>query len=664
MRPRRWPAAALALAAALACATGTADASPPPPADLRVNGGADAWRSDTRFSLNWTIPAPSGPALRATLYRVRDPHGNVIDGGRLAWAAEGIWPLTVPAVPGAYSAEVWFEDAAGEQGQAAVAQLRFDDARPASIEPQPISGWIGRTAFPLRVRLGHPAGPLPLSGIRGYAIAIDGAPAGAPCAAPDRCSDAETTLRGGIEDDEVTIVALPEGTPFLHAVAVSGSGMKSATSGRAVLRVDTTDPLTQLSGVPPGWTNRPVRLTASATDAGSGMAPDGEGPPPATAIRVDGGAPAITLGEAVTVSVIEEGVHRIAYYARDAAGNVNDGGESNGIANHAPRTTWARIDRTPPAAAFTNSQDPRDPDLLRLRIADALSGPDLARGWIGVRLAGSGDRFEPLPPAPPGERELRARWDSDACPPGEYEFRAIGYDAAGNAVVATRRSNGGRMALSNPLKATTTLRAAFSGRAVERTVPLGHSIRLSGRLTTGRRTPMGAMPVRIVERFAPGANPATRVSTVRTGPDGTYSIRLGPGPSREVTAAFDGNRTLARSVSRPLALGVRSAVRLRVSSRVARVGGAPIVFHGALGAARGAEPTAGRSVQLQFRLPGLPWAEFRTIQTYRSGRFRYAYRFSDDDSRGARFQFRAYAPAQENWPYEPAGSRPVIVRGR
>jgi hypothetical protein len=68
-------------------------------------------------------------------------------------------------------------------------------------------------------------------------------------------------------------------------------------------------------------------------------------------------------------------------------------------------------------------------------------------------------------------------------------------------------------------------------------------------------------------------------------------------------------------------------------------------------------------VQLQFRLPGLPWSEFRTIQTDRRGRFRYAYRFSDDDSRGARFQFRAYAPAQENWPYEPSGSRPVLVRG-
>jgi hypothetical protein len=93
------------------------------------------------------------------------------------------------------------------------------------------------------------------------------------------------------------------------------------------------------------------------------------------------------------------------------------------------------------------------------------------------------------------------------------------------------------------------------------------------------------------------------------------------------------------------------------------VGGPPLVFRGRVACPDGAISAEGESVQLQFRLPGLPWAEFRTIRTDRRGRFRYAYRFSDDDSRGARFQFRAYAPAQSDWPCEPAGSLPVAVRG-
>ncbi len=662
MRGRLLPlmAAGLAWSLAVAC---PAAASPGRPVDLRVVGGSDTWHPDNRFSLSWTVPAPVGPPLTATRYRVRNPQGATIDEGHLGWVADGIGALIVPKIPGTYSAEVWFEDAAGAQGPPAAMPLRFDDVRPAPIEPQPVNGWIGRTAFPFRVRLGHPPGAAPISGIRGYAVAIDPAAGRSPCIAVDRCNDAETTLRGGVEDDELAIATLPEGTSYLRAVAVSGSGMKSPTSGEAVFRVDTTDPVTQLAGAPTAWTNRTASLTASATDSGSGMEASGGGPPPFTAIRVDGGAPEIALGGSTAASVIDEGAHRIAYYARDAAGNVDDGAQSNGIVNSPPRTAWVRIDRTPPSAGFVNSQSPRDPDLLRVRVADPLSGPDLSHGWIGVRPAGSGDRFEPLPPAPPEDGVLRARWNSDAYPVGDYEFRAIGYDSAGNAAATTRRQNGEPMILSNPLKAVTTLRAAFPHRGTQRTVRYGRGVLVDGRLIAGTDSPLSGMPVQIVERFAPGALPAVRVSTVQTGRAGSFAIHTAPGPSRTVEVSFGGGPALTRSTSDVLHLQVQSRVRLRASASVARVGGAPLVFGGRVVAPTGAIPPAGKSVQLQFRLPGLPWTEFRTIQTDPGGRFRYTYRFSDNDSRGVRFQFRAYAPEQDNWPYEPAGSGPVIVRG-
>ncbi len=652
------------IAIAPASIVASANASPPRPANLQVVGGSDAWHADNRFELTWVNPPTSGPPLVATHYRIHDPEGDVLSENRIGWMSDGIAALTLPKVPGVYGIEIWLEDAAGSQGPAASEQLRFDNVRPASIEPASIAGWIGRASFPLRVRLGHPSGLPPLSGIRGYAIAIGAAALSDPCAAPDRCAEAETTLRNGVGHDEVRIESLPQGTSYLHAVAVSGSGMKSPTSGRAVLRVDTTDPVTLLSGAPKSWTNRAVRLAASAIDSGSGMAPVGDGPPPFTAIRVDG-SPAITGGGgSVTASVIEEGVHEVAYYARDAAGNVDDGGRSNGTANHQPQTTAVRIDRTPPSVAFTNSQDPTDPELLRVRIADSLAGANSSRGHISVRLAGSGDRFEPLAPARSASAgELRARWDSDAYPRGNYEFRAVSYDAAGNSAATTRRRDGSSMVLSNPLKVTTELRVLFHRQGLHRTVPYGQRVLLSGRLIGGRSTPLGGKPVRIVERFLAGAQPATHVSTAITGPDGAFSIGTTAGPSRTIAISFDGSPTLGRSAGPILELGVRSRLQLRASAAVATVGGPPLVFRGRLVAPRPAIPPTGRSVQLQFRLPGLPWAEFRTVQTDGRGRFRYAYRFSDDDSRGARFQFRAYAPAQEGWPYEPGGSHPILVRG-
>ena len=180
--------AGLALSAAIATA---AFASPPRPADLQVVGGTDLWHAERGFSLDWTSPGPASPALTATRYRTRDPQGTVLAEGQIGRTSDGIGPLIVPATPGTYSAEVWFEDAGGAQGPAATVPLHFDDIRPAPVAPQPVSTWIGRPALPLRVRLGHPSGPPPLSGIRGYAVLIDRAPTGSPCVAADRCSDAE-----------------------------------------------------------------------------------------------------------------------------------------------------------------------------------------------------------------------------------------------------------------------------------------------------------------------------------------------------------------------------------------------------------------------------------------------------------------------------------------
>jgi hypothetical protein len=109
---------------------------------------------------------------------------------------------------------------------------------------------------------------------------------------------------------------------------------------------------------------------------------------------------------------------------------------------------------------------------------------------------------------------------------------------------------------------------------------------------------------------------------------------------------------------------VQASVRLRASAGSAKVGGAPIVFSGSVGQAGAAALEEGLPVELQFRYPGAEWSGFRTVQTDARGRFRYAYRFSDDDSRGVRFQFRAYVKGREGWPYEPAFSRPLAVTGR
>jgi hypothetical protein len=633
--------------------TGTGAAAAPVPLDLRVDGGEESWQPKRDFALRWANP----PGVAAVHYRLLGPSGDVALGETtLGWSATAIQHLSVPAVPGAYTAEVWLEDADGAEGAPVGAKLRYDSRAPGGVETPAVGGWIGRTAFPFTLHLGRPGGPQPLSGIRGYAVSIDQAANGSPCAA-SVCSDAETDLRGGEADDLLRIGELPEGTNYLHAVAVSGSGVASAASSNTVLQVDKTDPDTRLAGVPNGWSNQPLTLTAIATDTASGMAAAESPNGPFTAIQLDGGTPTTAPGPMVGANVISSGIHTIAYYARDAAGNVADGGAANGLLNHAPATAVVKIDREPPRIAFAGAQDPRDPERVEVRISDSLSGLDPSRGSIAVRQVGSGERFLELPTQQSGEL-LRARWDSDAYPAGEYEFRAGAGDRAGNSSSTLSRLGGSPMRLHSPLKIATTLQA----RLDRQTVSYGHEMSFSGRLFAGRQTPLARMPVRVIERFDEGASPRERVSTVNTTEAGTFHVRLAPGPSRQVIAVTAPTATVRGADSRPLRLTVRGGVRLRVSSATAAVGGRPIVFRG--GVAGGAIPADGKTVELQFRLPGTSWSEFRTIRTDRQGHFHYAYRFADDDSRGTRFRFRAFAPAQAGWPFEPAGSAPLAVRGR
>ncbi len=635
------------------------------PLDLRVDGGEENWHAETSFALRWSNPPPSdGSPVAAVHHRLLAPDGHTLAEGEIDWAATSIQSLAVPAVPGAYRAEVWLEDASRNEGPPAVATLRFDNDAPGRVDPQPVPGWISRNGLPIVLHLGRPAGPEPLSGIRGYAVSIDRAPGASPCVDRYACSEAETDLRGGAGEDALPIEELPEGTSYVHAVAVSGSGMHSTEAGSAVLRVDKTDPRTSLFGIPDGWSNRPLTLTARASDEESGMLPSGTGGP-FTAIRIDGGPPIVAAGESVTATAIESGVHSIAFYARDAAGNVADGGKLNGRHNHDPETAVARIDREAPRLAFANSQDPGDPERIEARVADSLSGIDPSRGRISVRPLGSGERFTALPTHVDGA-VLRARWDSGAYPPGEYEFRATAYDRAGNETSSSSRGNGAPMRLTAPLKVLTTLRAGFGRQGVEsqRTVRYGRSVLYSGQLLAGRRTPLSGASVRVIERFAGVSGMQERVTTVRTSARGDFGVRLAPGPGREVVALAAPTATLRGASSKPLRLGVRAGLGMSVSSAVAEIGGRPVVFHGRA-LSRGAEiPAGGKAIELQFRLPGLPWSEFRTVRTDGHGRFRYAYRFADDDSRSVRFQFRAYAPAQAGWPFKPAGSAPVLVVGR
>jgi hypothetical protein len=675
-------AVAFALCAGITAASASASAGPAI-TDLRVSGGEANWHAVNDFRLDWA--AAGEPPVAAVHYQVRAESGEmVLPARRIAGGERVIEHIHLPSGPGLHRAEVWLEAPGGETGPVAVATLRFDDAAPGSARLLAPNGWIsGRS--PAIARIERPTAPLPVSGIRGYAISVDRGTASSPCAAMVFCTPAETDLGGGIADETAVLGLLPEGLSFVRVVAVSGSGVPSARVESTTLRVDATYPALELRGVPAGWSDRPVTLTANASDGLSGMRAAGP-TGPYTAIAIGGQTPAVAPGDTVSATARGDGAHVVAFYARDAAGNVADGAASA----PSPRRAIVRVDETPPRVAFARAQVASEPERIEATVTDALSGADPGRGAISVRPAGSGQPFASLATAVSAGR-LVAHWDSDRYPPGRYEFRATGFDVAGNQAVGDRRLGGARVILPNPLKAPTELVSGFGGRRLvwhrcvrregsrhcrretiedferrprSRTVPYGRGTAFGGRLASATGAPLAGLPVVVTETFAAGADPASRETVARTGADGTFLVRLAPGPSRRVEARFAGSRLLSGSGGRAAWFGVRSSIRLRASAATAVIGGAPIEFTGRVGGLGTSIPAGGMPVELQFRLPGSPWREFRTVQTDAAGRFRYSYAFTDDDSRGVRFQFRAHLPELHGWPYEPAASRPVLVTGR
>ena len=190
---------------------------------LRVGDGL-VWHATDRFLVEWD---PNPPGTDPVDYVILDGAGHAIPGYTGQTTTESVvGGLTVPPVPGVYLFRAWNQNLHGfgkdALGPVVTIPLYFDDARPAPVSVSAPT-WIA-AGESLPVRVSHPSAPLPISGIKGYAVSIDAHPDGLPCAHADRCGPAEIALTGGIDDDSVEFTSPPEGIGFVHAVAVSELG--------------------------------------------------------------------------------------------------------------------------------------------------------------------------------------------------------------------------------------------------------------------------------------------------------------------------------------------------------------------------------------------------------------------------------------------------------
>lgn len=634
--------------------------APDPPVSLRTIGGED-WRAENGFEFAWNDPGGQMAPITGGRYRLADlATGEVVAEADFQSPVGRLGPLKVPA-PGEYLVTVSLRDAAGNLGAPASAVARFDDRPPGDVSPEPQPGWVSGDELPLR-QVVERAEVRGLSGIGGYALAVAQAGPATPCPS-GLCLAPQFALTGGIDDRVGSIPGLAEGSHWVSAVATSGASVSSLTPGSTVVRVDRTAPRVNLAGIPGGWANHAVTVTATATDALSGMSarPGEDDGTPETVIQPAGQAPYRVPGGAATFTVTAEGENLVRYWARDLAGNESDGERGPDGSRHSPPgEAVVRIDTVPPDFTFVRPRDPRDPERIEVVGTDAGSGP--AKAVISFRRAGTADPFTTLDTSEGAGGRYAARIPSDRLSGGSYELQVIGTDHAGNPGRGDRAGDGLPMLLRLPLKQPTVLNAGFGRqsrpkvRTAFRSRPLLH-----GTLASQRARLSGEV-ITVVERFDAGSHPARRRSRVRTDGTGRFALRLRPGPSRQVEVLYGGTRT--RSAATAGKLRVRSAGKITLGLNPPKLlNGGRVRMSGRVARSGALVPAGGKLVAIQFYDPSRGrWRPVEVLRTRRNGRFAYRYRFRTIAS-AQRILFRAVALPEAGWPYlhSTSGRKSVIV---
>jgi hypothetical protein len=652
--------------AASTCTTRTFkvdNVAPAAPQSVEVAGGS-GWHRDSDFDLSWVNPEQTNAPISGAVVTVRGPGGYVETTTHTGADIESVDGVTVPDV-GAYTADVNLIDEAGNQLAAnkTSVDLKFDDTVPVKSDPEKANGWISRAelAGGYDQHWSKPSAlAIPPSGIDGYRVVVNPTADTDPCAGatdPRACSGPITELGVNTTSRILGESALSEGANYVHVVPVSGSGMRATAVGRTPLKVDLTDPTTTIDGIPSGWVNHPVALKATADDSLSGMTDTAEYPddsPPRTVLAVDG----VThedLDSSVSTTIADEGSHAIEYWARDLAGNENDGTGSNAT----PGAGVVRIDTTSPNVAFTNSQDAADPDQLVAPVGDALSG--VVSGGVDYRRADS-QAWTPLD-TELRNGELRARIDSNDLELGvRYEFRARATDAAGNSSTTSDRADGSDMSVIGPFRSSASIpELTINGKRKAKT-GYGKRARIGGRLLDGSREPIQGAEIELVQTFDPGSSRAATSSVVTSDAAGRFRARLPRGPSRSVVAEFAGDKRRLGTTSKTARLRVKGKVGLRVTRRVSA--GDRATFSGRVRAAGAKFTREGKAVEVQVKI-GSRWKTVgRSLRTDKAGRYRLRYRFVATYTRPVRYRFRAVVLRERGWPYLPSVSkqRSVLVR--
>jgi hypothetical protein len=210
-----------------------------------------------------------------------------------------------------------------------------------------------------------------------------------------------------------------------------------------------------------------------------------------------------------------------------------------------------------------------------------------------------------------------------------------------------------------------TVRIVVPPRAIQSRVlriAHGRSVTVSGYLGLTDGTPLADQAIEVLAAPRDGFSQLDPVAEVRTGPLGTWSATLGPGPSRSIEASYPGSAYDEPIRSGQLVLNVPARVRLLRVTRHVPWGGTVRISGRLFG---GYLPPTGTIVRLRYGY-GRARTTFGVLHVGGNGAFSTTFTFGPGPSNlRARYWFSANVISQADYPFDAASSprRYVTVGG-
>jgi len=187
----------------------------------------------------------------------------------------------------------------------------------------------------------------------------------------------------------------------------------------------------------------------------------------------------------------------------------------------------------------------------------------------------------------------------------------------------------------------------------------GHKVTLAGLYTTASGVPLSGQPVRILAAPENDSGAFSQVAVVTTGPNGSWSTTLPPGPSRIIRAVTDGTATILPSSGQVTTIVPAKVKLLRVWPRRVPWGGTVHLVGQLLG---GYLPPGGALVRLRIGLGSARTTYGIREHVTGNGRFTTTYRFGlGDPNVYASYWFQIASLPMSNYPWAPSSSGRVTV---